>query len=244
MKKILVMLMFTFLLVGCSQNSEEITPLSFVEDNEDYQTDKIVTFNQYFNGYRVDVDGTVKMLLENTGTNQYQVSFACGSEIITANSNEDYLFIDLGICETEVVKVVVNNITSEEVMTQQISMLYYTYSGEELESMYSYVDFEYINSYEEIPNQEGRYFVYVYLDNCAACKDIKYGLLDMMKDRDDFYLVNTAAATMNSSNMNQFSDDTETYLITSVPTLIVVEDGSVIDYIVGSLEIRDYIHEE
>lgn len=95
-----------------------------------------------------------------------------------------------------------------------------------------YDDFVEIGSYQEIEDQEeDTYFVYWYGDNCSHCTAIKDQVMDFAKHADyEFYTINSSNA---SGTPNLIHPDDPTIYMSGTPTLIVIQNGEVVDMAVG-----------
>ncbi|MFP4478177.1 MAG: hypothetical protein ACLFPM_01945 [Candidatus Izemoplasmatales bacterium] len=117
-----------------------------------------------------------------------------------------------------------------------------------------YRSYEHIQTYDQVlANNNEDYVVYFYSNTCPACDEIKEDVLgsinDINKDRDLFYLVDTADISVREveDEENEFTkDDLEAALgIEEIltPMMVVVVDGQFEEVIQGKINIRDFLEQ-
>lgn len=88
----------------------------------------------------------------------------------------------------------------------------------------SYSDAEHISAWSEIDTMDGTTYVYAYTETCPICQDIKQEMLVLNRDHPN---------TTVYANVPQV-DGTIPTEISGVPALLIVEDGIIVDRVVGA----------
>lgn len=114
--------------------------------------------------------------------------------------------------------------------------------GLEVTTKTEYDDFEHIDSYQRILDQdEEEYIVYWYGENCSHCAAIKDQVISFANKNDEkikVYFINSAVA---SGVPNLQHPTNESISMQGTPTMIVVKNGAVADMVVGSEDIPNLI---
>lgn len=107
------------------------------------------------------------------------------------------------------------------------------------EIVLEYFMFSALNDYSEILIQDGSYMVYYYSETCGACASFKETMLTFA-DEDtseyDFYLMHAPDLTGERSSVVLGDGG-----LTGTPTLMIIENGVIVEYYLGTLEIGDYL---
>jgi thiol-disulfide isomerase/thioredoxin len=100
-----------------------------------------------------------------------------------------------------------------------------------------YDDFEHLQTYEEFDNKpEQKYAVYLYSEECGYCIQIKNKLLNFADSNESdlkVYFIDIYSVSGNSTVLPS--------QVTGTPSLIVIEDGNVVDVFGGSEDIPAFI---
>ncbi|QWC00017.1 hypothetical protein KHQ88_00120 [Mycoplasmatota bacterium] len=115
-----------------------------------------------------------------------------------------------------------------------------------------YKSYDHIETYDKVlNNNDGNYVVYFYNETCAACAEIKEDVLSVMnevnKDRDIFYLANTAsiiAQEVEDEEDEYGKEELEADLNVDeilTPMMVVVVDGQFEEVIEGRININDFL---
>lgn len=103
----------------------------------------------------------------------------------------------------------------------------------------SYSDFTQVGDYADIENMlEDTYAVYFYSETCPACNSIKSGFLKFAEENDlelKVYLLDLATTSGDRLAENP--------ALTSTPTLMIIQDGQIVDFIVSSDSIQTFMGE-
>lgn len=104
-----------------------------------------------------------------------------------------------------------------------------------------YKSFQEVDSYEKVNEIEDQKFsLYFYSESCGACKSIKNSSLSFFDDnRDNLPVYMLDASTIRGSRDSLDLPQGES--LTSTPTLMIVEYGVIVQFLVGTVEIQDYI---
>jgi thiol-disulfide isomerase/thioredoxin len=103
-----------------------------------------------------------------------------------------------------------------------------------------YKDFPKIGSYEEVNQiQDETYLLYFYSETCPYCNQIKNRSLNFFEEHKDdlpVYLLDADKIRGSKDSLNlPFGES-----LKSTPTLMIVQNGIIIDFLVGTIEITDY----
>ena len=103
-----------------------------------------------------------------------------------------------------------------------------------------YKDFPKISSYEEVNQiQDDTYLLYFYSETCSYCNQIKDRSLNFFEEHKDdlpVYLLDADRIRGSKDSLNlPFGES-----LKSTPTLMVVQNGIIIDFLVGTIEITEY----
>lgn len=103
-----------------------------------------------------------------------------------------------------------------------------------------YKDFPKISSYEEVNQiQDETYLLYFYSETCPYCNQIKDRSLNFFEEHKDdlpVYLLDADRIRGSKDSLNlPFGES-----LKSTPTLMVVQNGIIIDFLVGTIEITEY----
>ena len=102
-----------------------------------------------------------------------------------------------------------------------------------------YTDFEQVGNYAVADNMpEDQYAVYFYSETCPSCESIKNGMLKFANNNDlglKFYLMD--AGQTYGDRLNEIPG------LTSTPTLIIYQNRQMVDFIVGSDNITEFMNE-
>ncbi len=107
------------------------------------------------------------------------------------------------------------------------------------EVTYEYSDFNSLNDYNEVLSQDSSYLVYYYNITCGACARIKDTVLEFAADNTteyNFYLLHSPDVTGDRQTI-LFEGES----LASTPTLMVIENGVIIGFYNGTIEIGDYL---
>ncbi len=88
----------------------------------------------------------------------------------------------------------------------------------------SYSDAEHISAWSEIDTMDGTTYVYAYTETCPICQDIKQEMLVLNRDYPNTTLY---------ANVPRVDGNIPTE-ISGVPALLIVEDGIIVDRVVGA----------
>jgi thiol-disulfide isomerase/thioredoxin len=115
-------------------------------------------------------------------------------------------------------------------------LIIYNITSDELK----YKDFENVSSYEEVKNiSDQKYLLYFYSDSCPYCQQIKAASLnffDENKDELPVYMLDADRIRGSKDSLNlPFGES-----LSSTPTLMVVENGIITQFLVGTVEIQNY----
>jgi thiol-disulfide isomerase/thioredoxin len=104
-----------------------------------------------------------------------------------------------------------------------------------------YKSFQAVDSYEKVNEIEDQKFsLYFYSESCGACQSIKNTSLSFFDDnRDNLPVYMLDASTIRGSRDSLDLPQGES--LTSTPTLMIVEYGVIVQFLVGTVEIQDYI---
>lgn len=105
--------------------------------------------------------------------------------------------------------------------------------------MPKYSDHPNLDNFNQITTQEEeKYLVYYYSDDCSYCDEIKSEVLDFMNEEKDIkiYVINSAKADgtrlINPADSNYYL---------GTPTFLTIENGSIVDYNSGVEDIPKLI---
>jgi len=103
-----------------------------------------------------------------------------------------------------------------------------------------YKDFPKISSYEDVNQiQDETYLLYFYSETCPYCNQIKDRSLNFFEEHKDdlpVYLLDADRIRGSKDSLNlPFGES-----LKSTPTLMVVQNGIIIDFLVGTIEITEY----
>lgn len=98
-------------------------------------------------------------------------------------------------------------------------------------------------SWSDVFNQEGDYYVYFYSERCGHCNDIKQEIINLyLEELVNLYFVCTDIEAMlgpikDLHGVNSVDD----FYIFGTPFLVEINNCYVVDYYIGSEEIRGFI---
>lgn len=120
-----------------------------------------------------------------------------------------------------------------------VSLIIFNVTSEELK----YSDFKEVKSYNEISTiQDQKYLLYFYSESCGACQSIKTQSLNFFNENEKDLPVYMIDANRISGTKDSL-DLPESKTLTSTPTLMVVENGIIIKFLVGTEEIALFYNE-
>ena len=114
-----------------------------------------------------------------------------------------------------------------------------------------YDDFEQVGTYDDVAKMpEDVYAVYYYSTSCGACNTIKSTVLDFAEENalglKVYMLGHEQTSEVIPGARSRILDpagptETTTGYLSSTPTLIVFQDGEIIEFIIGGNNIPDFI---
>jgi hypothetical protein len=106
-----------------------------------------------------------------------------------------------------------------------------------------YKYFEHVSSYEEVKNiSNQKYLLYLHSDSCHFCQQVKSTSLNFFyenKDELPVYMLDTDRIRGSKDILNlPFGE-----ILNSTPTLIIVENGIITQFLIGTVEIQNFYNE-
>lgn len=121
-------------------------------------------------------------------------------------------------------------------LTLIVLIIVFEASSEELK----YSSFDEINNYDDIYSiDDQKFLLYFYSESCGACQNIKTSSLSFFKQYEDDLPVYMMDATRIKGSKDililPFGEE-----LTSTPTLMVVENGIITEFYIGTVEISNF----
>lgn len=120
-----------------------------------------------------------------------------------------------------------------------LSIILINSSSEELK----YNDFQEVKSYNQIESiQAQKFLLYFYSESCGACQKIKtqsLNFFDEYKNELPVYMMDASSISGSMDSLVLPPGD----VLNSTPTLMVVENGVIVNFYVGTEEIGSYYNE-
>ncbi len=112
---------------------------------------------------------------------------------------------------------------------------------------YEYEDFDQVGYYDDIAIQEeDTYAVYYYSPTCGACITIKDAVLEFAKENElgmKVYLLEYESTSERIAGSKQGISGPNNERLTSTPTLMIFQDGEMIEFMVNTNNISEFIND-
>ncbi len=235
MKKILLFLTLalTFTLVACGEE-EVIVPLEYSDFQDHQETEMDVVIQPETEEYFVymydsssdsdEMKSSVLGFLQNVQTVPFYIM-----DLETVEYNDEF-----GTITDPTMLVFVNGSLKEKYSGVDLLEEFIKRYGNVDDTDYKHFISSTVYSYRELESMDHeKYIAYYYSDSCSHCQEVKSDILNFLKDFDEmpYYFLDVAEAP----------DQTSTTIFRGTPTLFVIENNTIIEVYVGSVEVREFI---